>query len=242
MRRSQQSGFSLLELLAVVSIFLLLASISLVAWNSYAPVMQLNTAATNLADLLELARQKAISEQNMWGVILTYEDSRAYHTTDGGTYHLPTDSILIFDDDGWNGWGTRAYDHQSKHSGSAPQFSQPYEPGGNFTAQTRHNHMMEVPELFKGPIKFERRVSLLKPIDLKDWVQRIMFDYLYPHMFWHAADIPLNIPVPLNGRETRPAKIIVVDNHYQEGDVSKDNLAHRRVVIVYPEAVRITQR
>ena len=242
MRRSQQSGFSILELLAVLSIFLILASISLVAWNSYAPVMQLNTSTTNVADLIDLARHKAIGEQNMWGVILTYGDSKAYQTTDGGTFHLPRNSVLLFDDDGWQGWGTRTYDHASKYGGSAPQFSETYEKGGNYNTQTRHNHLMEIPELFKGPIKLERRVSLLKPSNRNDWVQRIMFDYKFPYMFWHSALIPITIPVPLNDRETRPAKIIIVDHHYQEGDTSKDNLTHRRVVVVYPEAVRITQQ
>ncbi|MBN1553083.1 type II secretion system protein [bacterium] len=238
---SRETGFSLLELLAVVSIFLILAAVSLVTWQSFAPGMLLNSAAEGLADSIDIARTRALVEHNQWFVILNYS-SILYQSTDGGAYHFPSNSYVVVDDDGWLGNGTRQYNIETKFGGINQEFAEEWEPGvGNFAVQRRNNNMMERFELSKGPIKLGKSISFMSPPDNSPQVRRVVFNYKDPFMFWQSSNSPSNMPIMPEHRIKDIARIYIHNQHYRHGDNSKDNLAHRRLIKVYDKSVKIVR-
>lgn len=236
---TRQSGFSLIELLAVVSIFIVLGAISVISWNSYAPVMALDSASQVLADVFDLAFIKASAEENNWVVLLTYR-SKLYYGTDNKIYHLPSNSFLLFDDDGWKGSGSRKFDLTTQHGGPSEEFAREYNPtGGNFRTDTRHNDLMENHELYKGPIPLDSNVAIINPPDGSFQVRRLVFCYEDPYMYWQSAASSDTEPIASSDRHTDQARIFVANHKYHSGDLTKDNLVHLRQIRVYQKTVRV---
>jgi prepilin-type N-terminal cleavage/methylation domain-containing protein len=235
----RESGFSLLEMLAVVMIFLILSAVSLITWNSFAPGLILNNAAQGLADAMQLARSKALSEFNEVMVLLSYNGGY-YDSVDGGHYHFPANSYVLVDDDGWLGSGTRNYNHQTMNGGINQEFSATYDPvANNYTTHYRHNNLMERFELFQGPLRLGRSISYMTPSATDPQVRRVVFTYTDPFMYWQSHLTPSNTPIMSTERRTDPARIFLRNQHYTVGNTSKDNLAHRRIIRVEERSVRI---
>ena len=76
-KREREGGFTLLELLVVVSIIAISTSIAVPTFLSWAPKFRLNSAADNLEKNLMLARVSAIS-QNTNVVVKFFESQRKY--------------------------------------------------------------------------------------------------------------------------------------------------------------------
>ena len=234
---SRESGFSLIEMLAVISIFGVLAAISIISWNSFTPGLLLDNASSALGDALELARVKSLTEHNQWFVILSYT-SDAYITTQGRSFNFPANSYITVDDDGWLGTGSRKYNERTRFGGPEAEFSQTFDlDSGSATTQRRHNNMMEAPELFRGPLKLGRSITFMAPPDGSNLVRRVVFNYEDPLMFWDSS---YNSPIKRAKRKAPPAKIYIRDQHYKPFDNSKDNLTHRRLILVLENAVRIS--
>ncbi|GEM_PF-6392404 len=239
MLSTRQAGFSLIELLAVVGIFIVLGAVSVISWNSYAPVMALDSATQSLADIFELAFTKATTEENNWVVLLTYR-SRLYYGTDSKIYHLPSNSYLLFDDDGWHGPGSRRFGLTTQFGGPSEEFAREFNHStGNFHADTRHNDLMENHELFKGPIPLDSNVSLINPPDNSYQVRRLVFTYQDPFMYWQSSATPDDEPIALDERRTDQARVYLANYRYHPGDTTRDNLTHLRQIRVYQKTVRI---
>ncbi len=236
----RESGFSIIEILAALTIFLVLATISLITWQSFAPVMILGNSVDGLAEALNLARTRAQMEQSQWMVILNYT-ATLYSANSGGTFHFPENSYVLVDDDGWTGSGPRHYDIHTMYGGSQQCFTKEYVPGtGNYTTDWRHNNMMEKTELFRGPIRLGRGTRFIPPPNPSyDEVRRIVFDYKYPHMFWQSHRTPSTGPIAPSARRMDTARIYIVDYMYKAHDSSKDNLRHLRLIRVTDKSVNV---
>lgn len=79
-RREREGGFTVMELLIVVSIIAISTSIAVPTFVSWAPKFRLNSAADNLEKNLMLARISAIS-QNYDVVVKFFESQRKYSVT-----------------------------------------------------------------------------------------------------------------------------------------------------------------
>ncbi len=237
MLKSRELGFSLIEMLAVVSIFFVLGVVSLITWNSFAPVMLLNSSARAVGDALELCMQRALSENNDYLVILNYE-ARLYQTTSGQMYHFPSNSYVMVDDDGWLATGERSrkYNQDTKWGGKKQEFAEDYVLGGtDYTTKIRNNNMMEPNELFKGPLRLSHGISFITPPDNSPSVRRIVFSYRNPTMYWQSSLAPSNRPIASTHRQTEPARIYLADRHYRPANYDPDNKAHLRLI-------RVTER
>ncbi|MBN1355918.1 type II secretion system protein [bacterium] len=235
----RQSGFSLLEMLAVVMIFLVLGAVSVITWHSFAPGMILNNSAQGLLEMLELSRSKALAEFNEVFVLLVWSEM-TYSTVDNAYYHFPANSYVVVDDDGWMGWGTRQYNHMTMFGGVNQQFRDEYDPElNNYTTNHRHNNLMERFELFRGPLRLGRSVSFFVPDAVTPQVRRVVFAYHDPFMYWQSHMTPSNTPIRPEERRTDPARIFIRNHLYRLGDSTKDNLAHRRLVRVDERSTRV---
>lgn len=239
MLTNRQSGFSLIELLAVIGIFMILGTIAIISWDAYAPVMALDSAAQAFSDGIQLAMEKATAERNQWFVLINYSP-RYYQTTDNARFQFSRDTFVLVDDDGWNGQGARQFNERTMAGGPNACFSPAYEPDvSDFRTHTRNNNMMERNELFRGPLRLGRGISLIPSIEDGTQIRRIVFDFEEPYMFWQSQLSPDNIPIAVNDRLTDPCKIYLRNQKYRLGDTSKDNLTHLRIIKVYPQNVKI---
>lgn len=236
---TNESGFSILEMLAVLTIFLILGAVSMITWNSFAPGLILSNAAEELSDAFQLSKIKALAEQNQYFVLLNYNEN-LYSSPDGGTYHFPANSYVVVDDDGWDGTGTRQFNLQSRYGGTHQRFAKEYiESTGNYTTDLRHNNLMEGPELYRGPLRLGRGVTFFTPVNAQYQVLRIVFDSDIPFSFWQSQFTPSNAPISFASRRTDPAYIYIRNQHYTVGNTSKDNLVHRRIIRVSEGSIKI---
>lgn len=67
---NQKPGFSLIEVLIVISVIIVLISISIPTINTYQKSLSLNNATTKLIGELRLAQQRAVSEQLKYSLLL----------------------------------------------------------------------------------------------------------------------------------------------------------------------------
>ena len=241
----RQSGFSLIEMLAVIGIFMVLATVAVISWDAYAPVMALDSATQALSSGIQLAMEKAIAERNQWFVLLNYSP-RYYNATDGSRYQFSRDTYVLVDDDGWLGLGTtagersRMYNEMTMSTGSTPFFAPLYVPDStNYTTHFRGNNLIERNEIYKGPLRLGRGIQLIPSVDDGTQVKRIVFDYEDPKMFWQSQLSLDNQPIALADRRTDAAKIYLCNSKYRPGDTSRDNLTHLRIIKVFPQTVKI---
>jgi prepilin-type N-terminal cleavage/methylation domain-containing protein len=234
--RMQASGFSLLEMLAVISIFLILAVVSVIAWNSAGPGMVLNSAAQGLSNTLDLCILKAETERTEYFVVLSYT-SKLYRCTDGPILHFPANSYVLVRDDGWlqTGSGKRKYNSNTMHGAPTPsnvEFAEEWESGKDYAVNTRHNNLIEKRELYKGPLKLGRGINFQSPPDGSPPVRRIVSSFQEPKMYWQSSPTAdtINEPISLNDRQYGPAKIYLSNQFYKFGDTSKDNKAHLKII------------
>ncbi|MBN1296868.1 type II secretion system protein [bacterium] len=247
MKWQDNAGFSLIELLAVVGIFMLLATISVIAWGSFGPTMALNGAAEGLGDSLELCMHKAATQKNEYFVLLNYRKT-PYRTQDRMTLQFPANSYILADDDGWDppvcgsgtGSGTRQYNLHTMYNGDAPEFRADWIPDDpNHSVNWRNNNLIESREVFRGPIRLGKGVFFQTIESITNTPARIVFSYRQPSMYWHGQNIPTNRPIASSERREEPVKIYLSDIRYKPGVTSKDNKAHLRVVRVTAQKVEV---
>ncbi|MBN1571822.1 MAG: prepilin-type N-terminal cleavage/methylation domain-containing protein [Deltaproteobacteria bacterium] len=97
----REGGFTLLELLVVVSIIAISTSIAVPTFISWAPKFRLNSAADNLEKNLMLARISAISQNS--NVIVNFFESQRKYTV---TYKDKTEIIELPEGTHFSGIGT----------------------------------------------------------------------------------------------------------------------------------------
>ncbi|MCD4653823.1 prepilin-type N-terminal cleavage/methylation domain-containing protein [bacterium] len=242
MKISNSRGFSLVELLAVVGIFMVLATVSVVAWNSFGPVMALNGAAEGLGDSLELCMHKAIIQKNEFYVLINYRN-RIYRTQDGTTFRFPPESYVLVDDDGWaptNPGQIRQYNSHSMHSGDQPEFKAEWIPDStNYASSWRNNNLLESRELFNGPVRLGKGIFFQSQSNVADAPTRVVFSYRQPRMYWHGQNIPVNRPIYDSERREDVAKIFLSNNLYDPSVSSHDNNTHLRVVRISENKVEV---
>jgi len=248
LKLEQTNGFSLVELLAVVGVFMVLAMISVVAWNSFGPTMALNGAAEGLGDSLELCKHKAATQKNEFFVLLNYRKT-LYRTQDQTTFSFPSDSYVLSDDDGWvgtvcgssgGGGATRQYNIHTMHSGDAAEFRAEWVPDDpDFNVKWRNNNLIESREIFKGPIRLGKGIYFQNVEGTTESPSRIVFSYRQPEMYWCGQNIPVNRPIYNSERREEPVKIYLSDHIYTPGDTSSDNYAHLRVIRVTAQKVEV---
>ncbi|HPQ38882.1 MAG TPA: hypothetical protein PLV45_00785 [bacterium] len=247
MKLRESSGYSLLELLAVVGIFMVLATVAVVAWNSFGPTMALNGAAEALGDSLELCMHKAAVQKNEFFVLLNYRTG-VYRTKDQTSLSLRPDSYFIIDDDGWaapacgggSDPGTRQYNIHTMYSGDAPEFKPEWIPDEpNSDIAWRNNNLIESREIYKGPILLGKAVYFQTLENVADTPSRIVFSYRQPTMYWCGRNIPETRPIYSTERREDPVKIYLSDRLFKPGVTTKDNYAHLRVVRVTAQKVEV---
>ncbi|MBN1878901.1 prepilin-type N-terminal cleavage/methylation domain-containing protein [bacterium] len=235
-------GFSLVELLAVIGIFLVLSTISIIAWDSFGPLMILQGAAEGLGDTLELCMHKALAQKNEFFVMINYRE-RLYRTNDNITLQFPANSYVAVNDDGWlptNTNKTRRYNHHSRFDGDKPEYREEYVPdAGDYANKWRDNNMIESREIFKGPLRIGRGIFFQPPTDVRDAPVRIVLSYRKPFMYWHGQNVPVNRPVYEAERREDAAYLYLSDHRYRPGDDTKDNKAHLRVIRIIEQKVDV---
>lgn len=235
-------GFSLVELLAVIGIFLVLSTISIIAWNSFGPIMILNGAAEGLGDTIELCMHKALAQKNEFFVLINYRE-RLYRTNDNITLQFPAGSYVAINDDGWlpsvtN--KTRRFNHHTRFDGDRREYRDEYVPdGSDYQTKWRNNNMIESREIFKGPIRLGRGVFYQVQSDVRDAPVRIVVSYRKPYVYWHGQNIPVNRPIYESERREDTAFIYLANQHYRPGNLSKDNKAHLRVIRLMNQKVDV---
>jgi prepilin-type N-terminal cleavage/methylation domain-containing protein len=241
----QENGFSLIELLAVIGIFLVLSTISIISWNAYGPVMALNGAAQGLGDALELCMMKAHSQKNEYFVMLNYRE-RLYRTQDNVTLMFPIHSYVLVNDDGWSPTAanrTRIYNIHSRYDGTKPEFRAEWIPDApDHVIKWRNNNMIESREVFRGPHRLGRSIVYQPPSDPRDVPVRIVFSHRQPYMYWHGQNVPVTRPIRDNERKEDPANIYLSNQLYKPGGNTMDNRTHLRVVRVMSRKVEVIDR
>lgn len=243
MRLINSRGFSLLEILAVLSVFMILASVSVVAWKSFGPSMALNGAAEGLGDALELCLFKARTQKNEFFVLFSYRD-QFYRTIDRTTLRFPANSYVLADDDGWDptalGTRTRKYNLRTMYDGLNQEFRDEWIPdGADFNRKWRNNNLIESREVFMGPIKLGKGIYFQTIDSMRDTPSRLVFSNRQPNMYWHGQNVPVNRPVYDDERRTDKAKIYLSSYNYDPNKSSHDNNAHLRVISCTSQKVEI---
>ncbi len=250
MIKSQESGFSLIEMLAVVSIFMILAIVSVVSWQASAPVMHLNSAAKSLGGALELCLQRAKTQHSEYFILFNYERGRQYPTTDGAVFHMPINSYTLINDDGWFGPGhgsIRQWHDHTKAGSSRNEFAPQYFPGDAYGTHHRHNNLIEQYEIFKGPVKLGSGITFVSPTNAADKVNRLVFSHQTPQMYWESGTaiyqpIPPSTPsFNPNGRRTDPVQIFLANQKYIFGNNTKDNMTHLKMIRVTDTSIRVVR-
>jgi len=238
----QSGGFSLVELLAVIAIFLVLSTFSVIAWNSFGPTMALNGAAEGLGDSLELCMQKAFAQKNEFFVILNNRE-RLYRTNDNVTLQFPASSYVVVNDDGWAPTGanrTRKYNFHTQDGGPLREYRADYIPDSPTSGTNwRNNNMVESREIFRGPIRLGRAIFFEQYLEARNTPLRIVFSHRKPRMYWHGQNVNLMGPILEDDRREDTAYIYLSNQHYRPGDNSKDNKAHLRTIRVMNEKVEV---
>ena len=241
----KENGFSLIELLAVIGIFFVLATISLISWNQYGPIMSLKGSAQALGDAMDLGMMKAHAQKNEFFVLLNY-DQRMYRTQDSVTFMFLADSFVLVNDDGWDpnhGFRTRIYNAHSRHNGEKEEFRAAWEPNDpDFGAKWRNNNLIESREVLRGPLRLNRAVNFLQASNPKNSPVRIVFSYRQPYMYWHGKDISVNLPIADFQRREEAVDIYLCDRHFKRGVNTLDNRAHLRAVRVTNRTIEVLDR
>ena len=89
---SSEAGFSLVELVIVVAIFLIVAAIAVPSASALLNRVKLRGAAQQLADLYQEARMKAVQDDTYYEVLVSADFTRAYVDVNGDG----TEGNLIF--------------------------------------------------------------------------------------------------------------------------------------------------
>lgn len=251
LKLKETGGYSLVELLAVVGIFMVLATVAVLAWNSFGPTMALNGAAEALGDSLELCMHKAATQKNEFFVMLNFRKT-LYQTKDKTTFSFPPNSYVLADDDGWTSPscgsgsdpGTRQYNIHTMHSGDTPEFRAEWMPDeANYAVNWRNNNLIESREIFKGPIRLGKGVYFQTLEKIIDTPSRIVFSYRQPTMYWCGQNIPINRPIYETERRDDPVKIYLSDHLFKPEETSSpDNFAHLRVVRVTAQKVEVYRK
>lgn len=79
-----KKGFSLIELLVVITIIFIMTGMSIAAYNKFTQYQKLDTATKKVDDIIELTRKKAISSDLGIFNFATCSDFRGYRVTIGG--------------------------------------------------------------------------------------------------------------------------------------------------------------
>ncbi len=242
LKLNESYGFSLVELLAVIGIFLVLSTISVIAWNSFGPIMVLNGAAEGLGDTLELGMHKALAQKNEFFVLINYRE-RLYRTNDNVTLQLPALSYVLINDDGWLPTSmnkTRKYNDHSRFDGDKREYRAEYIPdASDYTTKWRNNNLIESREIFRGPIRLGRGIFYQPQTDLRDAPVRIVVSHRKPFMYWHGQNVPVNRPVFEDERREETAYLYLSNHLYKPGNVTKDNTAHLRVIRINSQKVEV---
>jgi prepilin-type N-terminal cleavage/methylation domain-containing protein len=141
-QRQKLRGYSLLELIIVIAILGVIAGISLIAWNRYAPIYFLNGAADALASGLHLARTGAITGGNNWVVV--FEPARSM--------------FYVYNDDGWMGNGPRQYVPGSPYFDINQRND--FGPGNGYTFYPGVDIGQKSTELWQGPLGLGRGMRM----------------------------------------------------------------------------------
>jgi len=242
LRINNSHGFSMVELLAVLGIFMVLATVSVIAWNSFGPVMALNGAAEGLGDTLELCMHKALIQKNEFMVLINYRN-RMYRTQDGTVFRFSPETYVVADDDGWsptNMGQPRQYNSHSMHSGDQPEFRAEWIPDEpNYSTNWRNNNLIESRELFKGPIRLGKGIYFEPQSNPVDAPSRLVFSYRQPFMYWHGQNVPINRPIYDSERREDTARIYLSNNLYDPAINSHDNKTHLRVIRITENKVDV---
>jgi prepilin-type N-terminal cleavage/methylation domain-containing protein len=238
-------GFSLIELLAVIGVFLVLSTISIIAWNASGPSIALNGSAQGLGDALELCMLKAHNHKNEFFVLLNYGE-RIYRTNDDVTLNFPGHSYVLVNDDGWDPTDvsrTRMYNVHTRHDGLTPEFRPEWIPDEpDFRSSWRNNNMIESREIFRGPIRLGRSVIFQQRDELRAVPVRIVFTHRLPYMYWHGMNVPVNRAMYDHERRVDPAHIYMSNRHYQPDLNTLDNKVHLRLIRVMSQKIEVIRQ
>ncbi|HET9183082.1 MAG TPA: prepilin-type N-terminal cleavage/methylation domain-containing protein [Candidatus Angelobacter sp.] len=80
---SSKAGFSLVELIIVVAIFIIVAAIAVPSASALLNRVKLRGAAQQLADLYQEARMKAVQDDTYYEVLVSADSTRAYVDVNG---------------------------------------------------------------------------------------------------------------------------------------------------------------
>ena len=80
---SSEAGFSLVELMIVVAIFVVVAAIAVPSASALLNRVKLRGAAQQLADLYQEARMKAVQDDTYYEVLVSADSTRAYVDVNG---------------------------------------------------------------------------------------------------------------------------------------------------------------
>jgi len=80
---STEAGFSLIELMIVVAIFVLVAAIAIPIFTSTLNRLKLRGAAQQLSELYQEARMRAVQDDTYYEVLLSPDSKQAYVDTNG---------------------------------------------------------------------------------------------------------------------------------------------------------------
>ncbi len=96
----KNNGFTLLEILVVISIMIMVSSFSIAIFARRQPLVQLDTASSEIMSVLRQAQNQTVTGKNAraWGVYFTEDDTSTYILYAGSSYQDRDELYdLVFD-------------------------------------------------------------------------------------------------------------------------------------------------
>lgn len=218
----KQAGYTLIELLTVLSIFVVVGGIILSAWTTYYPTFAIEQAATKLASDINFAAFQAVTMQNQWLMIFLYpprpgvlEVNLTEYPGDSaeGTWVFKPDAYLLANDDGWLGIPPRLYTIGDMIK---------------FDWAKRGDGKMGRNEFISGPVRLGKNIDFYT----NRAGEPTTTEFYSPERIIFKWDWSIECSRPGFANKRSRASLWLVDNHFRTNLDSHDNDLHRRRIKV----------